>query len=244
MFPFPAHPNTLDEYSTHLYWGFCAEDRARPDERNIYLWKASPNVGHKSSKQIKWDARPNVFHICENNKVESGRKVYVSSPRTILPKVLSFNPPQIKPSTDSSSICEYAALTERVAKPLTAPRGLARNTARRDEQEFPPTVLLRAWGTFRGTRTCHRTAPLGARARASPAASSGPKLRSQAGSFFPGNSQSVPPPWIAAWENLCITSLAMRKTLGSLPPLVSVTESLSKRLLEELVKPRESAHLS
>lgn len=150
MFPFPAHPNTLDEYSTHLYWGFCAEDRARPDERNIYLWKASPNVGHKSSKQIKWDARPNVFHICENNKVESGRKVYVSSPRTILPKVLSFNPPQIKPSTDSSSICEYAALTERVAKPLTAPCGLARNTARRDEQEFPPTVLLRAWARSEG----------------------------------------------------------------------------------------------
>jgi len=53
VFPFMAHPNTLDMYSTHAYWGFCAEDKARPDERSIYIWKASENVGHKSSKQIK-----------------------------------------------------------------------------------------------------------------------------------------------------------------------------------------------
>lgn len=112
MFPFTAHPNTPDMYSTHLHWAFCAEDRARPDERNICIWKASANVGHKSSKQIKWDARPNVFHICENNKVQSGRKVYVSSPHIILPKVLSFNPPNIKPSTDSSNICEMSMNTQ------------------------------------------------------------------------------------------------------------------------------------
>lgn len=72
-----------------------------------------------------------MFHICENNKVEPGRKVYVSSLHTILPKVLSFHPPKIKSSPDSSNICEYAALTKCMAKPLTAPCGLAWSTAQR-----------------------------------------------------------------------------------------------------------------
>ena len=193
-----AHPNTLDVYSTHLYWGFCAEDRARPDERNIYVWKASANVGHKSSKQIKWDARPNVFHICKNNKVESGRKVYVSSPCTILPKVLSFNPPQIKLSTDSSNICEYAASTKCIAKPLTAPCGLARNTARRDEQVFPPTVLLRARACSEGhgwatARHCWKQAfaphlPLAGDP------SSGARLATSSHETL----KTLPPPWIPA----------------------------------------------
>jgi len=66
------------------------------------------------------------------------------------PRYFLSIPPQIKPSTDSSNTCEYAASTKHAAKPLTAPRGWARNTARRGEQVFPCTILLCARARVEG----------------------------------------------------------------------------------------------
>lgn len=92
----PWRPTQTPRTCTPPTYTGLSVQKTEPDQMKevSVVGKPLQNVGHKSSKQIKWDARPNVFHICENNKVQSGRKVYVSSPHIILPKVLSFNPSQ------------------------------------------------------------------------------------------------------------------------------------------------------
>lgn len=170
-----------------------------------------------------------MFHICENNKVEPGRKVYVSSLHTILPKVLSFHLPKIKSSPDSSNICEYAALTKCIAKPLTAPCGLAWSTAQRVSRCLLPQS---------SSAPRHVDVPPLLQGH------SVPLTQAQAGNFSPHNSQISALPRIPARENLWIISRATRNTLWHLPLFVPGMESLFKYPFEGLVNPRESAHLS
>lgn len=154
------------------------------------------------------------------------------------PRYFLSIPPQIKPSTGSRNNYKCAAPTTRIAKPLAAPRGLARNTARRVEQVFPPAVLARSEGHARATAR-HRWEPESAPHLTLAAAPS-----SGAGLATSSHKPLCPRLRIPAWEHLQITSLAMRRTLDSPSPFVLVMESLFRCPFEELAKSQEPVHLS
>lgn len=173
--------------------GSSAVVRARPDERNIYVWKASANVGHKSSKQINGMPDQMCSTFVKITKLNQEERFMCLLLIQSFPRYFLSIPPKLNPAQTAaifvSTQHQPNALESHWQFHVAWHGALLRGTSR---CSLPVLLHSQAQG-------CAATL-LGARVCASPGTCRDPSSGARLATASHTTLKSLPPPWIPARE--------------------------------------------